>query len=126
MSQDDDLIEAAEQQFKTINAAKMRAQAHLAEYRAEGNRDGIAEQLQEIANIDTAAANLSNLYQRYHREQNPPAPPAQSAEEWRVKSAEKMDWNDAYQVAAKSRHGVDMEAFKAGIAEVQRRRARGE
>jgi hypothetical protein len=37
-----------------------------------------------------------------------------------------MDYSDVYQMLKHSKYGVDDAAFRDGIAEVQRRRARGE
>lgn len=126
MAYDDDLLGAAEQQMRTLQAARARIQADLAEARAYGDPAVIGQEIQALANVDQQVQALSNLADRHARSQNPPAPLPQTAEEWRVKSADKMTWDDAYHVAAKSKHGVDMDAFKAGIAEVQRRRSRGE
>jgi len=122
--QDDDLVQAAERRFQALNAARLRSQAQLAEYRAEGNGDGIEESLQEIANIDAASNNLVGLAKRHAQAQQPPPP--QTDQEWLTKAPERMDYNDVARMASKSKYGFDDAGFRAGIAEVQRRRARGE
>jgi hypothetical protein len=127
MAHDDDLVDGAEQQFKLIQAARARSEADLAEYRADRNTAGIAEELQTIANLDNSARNLSNLVERHARSQQPAAPVYQTDGEFMAKSPERMDYNDVYRIASKSKYGApDDAAFRAGIAEVNRRRARGE
>jgi hypothetical protein len=121
--EDDDLVEAAQQQFRVINAARMRSQAQLAEYRADRNSDGIQEELQNIANLDNAASNLTNLARRHAQSQQ--APPPQTDQEWLTKAPERMDYNDVAKMASKSKYGFDDASFRAGIAEVQRRRPWG-
>jgi hypothetical protein len=124
--QDDDLIEAAEWKFKELNAARMRSQAMLAEYRADNNKEGIGEMLQEISNVDAAVSNLTNLAQRHAQSQQPRQQAPQTDQEWLSKPAEKMDYNDVARMASKSKYGFDDTKFRAGIEEVARRRARGE
>jgi len=69
---------------------------------------------------------LMNLYSQYWHSQNPPVPPPPTLEERRAKPWEKMDYSDVWEIS-KSKYGPPDEAmFRAGIAEAQRRRARGE
>jgi hypothetical protein len=131
MAQDDDLVHGVEQQFKVIQAARARCEADLAEYRADGNTAGIAEELQTIANLDNSARNLSNLVERHARSQQPAAPIPQTPEELRVKPAEKMTWQDGLDVAingSKYGKGLDFNDpnVRRGYAEVMRRRSAGE
>jgi hypothetical protein len=37
-----------------------------------------------------------------------------------------MDWGDVWELSQKSKYGIDEAGFRAGMAEVQRRKARGE
>jgi hypothetical protein len=126
MAHDDDLIAAAEQQMRTLHAARTRTQADLAEARAYGDPGTIGTEIQTLANVDQQIQALADLARRHAQAQNPPQQAPQSDQEFLSKAPERMDYNDTYRIASKSRHGVDMDAFKAGIAEVQRRRARGE
>jgi hypothetical protein len=126
MAHDDDLVDGAEQQFKLIQAARARAEADLAEYRADRNTAGISEELQTIANLDSSARNLSNLVERHARSQQPAQPIPQTDQEWLSKAPEKMDYNDVARMVSKSKYGFDDASFRAGIAEVNRRRARRE
>jgi hypothetical protein len=126
MHEDDDLLEAAQQQFKTLGAARKRTEANLAEYRADGNREGISESLQELGNIDAAAANLTNLARRHAQASQPVQQAPQTDQEWMSKAPEKMDYNDVARIVSKSKYGFDDKKFREGIQEVARRRARGE
>jgi hypothetical protein len=126
MAHDDDLVDAADKQFKIIAAARSRAQADLDDYRAMGNTEGIAEELQTIANLDNSARNLSDLARRHAQSQQPAQPVPQTDQEWLSKAPEKMDYNDVARMVSKSKYGFDDASFRAGIAEVNRRRARGE
>jgi hypothetical protein len=57
---------------------------------------------------------------------NPPAAPPLSDEERAAKPLNRMNYQDVYAMLKHSKYGVDDNAFREGIAEVQRRRARGE
>jgi hypothetical protein len=82
--------------------------------------------VQQLANLDPELANLNNLYQRYQQSVNPPAAPPLSDEERAAKPLNRMNYQDVYAMLKHSKYGVDDNAFREGIAEVQRRRARGE
>jgi hypothetical protein len=129
--QDDDLVQGVEQQIKVLRAARSHSEALLAEYRADGNTYGIAEQLQEIANLDSSARNLTDLAQRHARAQQAPPQIPQTREELRVKPAERMTPQDGLDVAtANSKYGKGLDwndpNVRRGWEEVQRRRSRGE
>jgi hypothetical protein len=126
MAQDDFYLQAGSQRLAQIEAERAAALADLAAYKANGDRDSAAASIQQIANLDVELANLNNLYQRYQQSQNPPVPPEPTLEERRAKPWEKMDYSDVWEMS-KSKYGPPDEAsFRAGIAEAQRRRARGE
>ena len=123
--EDDDLVEAAQQQFRQLGTARLRAQAQLAEYRSDGNRDGIQEQLQELANIDAASSNLTNLARRHAQSQQAPLP--QTDGEFMAKRPERMDYNDVLQMTAKSKYGaVTPEELQRGINELHRLKGLGQ
>ena len=126
MAHDDDLLGAAEQQMRTLNAVRSRIQADLAEARAYGDPAAIGSEIQALANNDQQIQALSNLAERHARSQQPQYQAPQTEREWREKSPERMDYNDVAAIAAKSKYGFDDAKFREGIAEVQRRRARGE
>jgi hypothetical protein len=126
MSQDDDLFGAAEQQMRTLQAVRSRTQADLAEARVYGDPAAIGIELQALANTDQQIQALSNLAERHARSQQQAAPVPQNDQEWLSKAPEKMDYNDVARMAGKSKYGFDDASFRAGIEEVNRRRARGE
>jgi len=126
MSQDDFYVEAAKQRLETLEAAKMRAMADLAEQKACNDTYGAAETVQTIATLEDQRQSLLRLHQQHVQSMNPPPPPPETDQEWLSKPPEKMTYNDVAKIAGRSRHGFDDAAFRAGIQEVARRRARGE
>jgi hypothetical protein len=73
-----------------------------------------------------SAANMMNLYNRYWHSQNPPQPPEPTKEERMAKPWDRMNYADVWEMS-KSKYGPPDEAmFRAGMADAQRRRARGE
>ena len=87
---------------------------------------GAAEGAQLLANIQAERANLVALHQQHANSKIPYTPPQLSNEEKLAKDWSKCDWNDSWEWASKSKHGVDPKAFQAGMQEVMRRRQRGE
>lgn len=118
--------DAARQRYATLEAAKARVLADLAESKATGNDIAAAEELQTLATLNDQIASLNRLHQQYQQQQNPPSPVPETDQEWMSKSAEKMNYDDVARMASKSKYGFDDGAFRAGISEVARRRARGE
>ena len=129
MAHDDDLVEGAKQQFRTIAAARRRAEADLADYQSENNTAGIAEELQTIANLDQATQNLTSLARRYAAANQPP--PAPHPDAWKEKRVEEMTPADAMRMINEtSRYGKDLDFtdpyVRRGFVELQNRKARGE
>jgi hypothetical protein len=124
---DDDLVEGAQQQFKTLAAARRRAEADLAEAQVQGDTASIAEELQTIANLDMAAQNLTSLARRYAQANQPPAAPPPDA--WKTKRVEEMTSQDAFNMIREtSRYGKNMtvDEFNQGHAKLQQAKARGD
>ena len=117
--------ESAEARMERLNFQRQMALTNLQEARMTGDVHGGGEYAQEIADIDAAKANLVKLHNNYLQSQQP-VHQEQTDQEYMHKAPERMDYNDSYRIASKSKHGVDEAAFRAGIAEVQRRKARGE
>ena len=117
--------ESAEARMERLNYQRQMAMTNLQEARLTGDVHSGGEAAQEIADIDAAKANLIKLHNAYLQSQQP-VHQEQTDQEYMHKSPERMDYSDSYRIAAKSKHGVDEAAFRAGIAEVQRRKARGE
>jgi hypothetical protein len=118
--------EAAKQRLETLEAAKMRALAELAEQKACNDTYSAAETVQTIATLEDQRQSLLRLHQQHVAAQNPPAPLPENDQEWLHKAPEKMSYNDVARIMSKSKYGFDDAAFRAGIQEVARRRARGE
>ena len=126
MAQDDFYLQAGGQRLAQLEAERAAALADLAAHKANRDAESAAQTIQQIANLDIEVRNLNDLYVRYQASQNPPAPRPVSPEEREARPWQNMDWSDAYEIAKRSKHGVDDNAFRAGMAEVYRRRARGE
>jgi hypothetical protein len=120
-------LTAAQQRANMIEAELASAKADLAAYKANNDVESAGSTVQQIANLTAEQQNLSNLYSAYVQSQQPQQAPELSPEERAAKPIHRMDYRDAYELAKSgSKYGVDDNAFRAGIAEVQRRKARGE
>ncbi len=109
-----------------LDAEKAARLADLEAHRLKGDLEAAAEAVQAIADNDVARQNLTALCNQYVTSQNPPQPPELTQEERNAKPWTKMDYGDVWEMA-KSKFGPpDEKMFRAGIAETQRRRLRGE
>ena len=122
--------DAARQRFAELEASRAQILADLHQAKASGDAYQAADAVQRLADLDAAARNLADLHDRYARSQNPPPPPEISRDERMAKPLDRMDWSDALELAKTSKYGQDLKPddpnVRAGYAEVQRRRARGE
>jgi hypothetical protein len=124
MSQDDFYIAAGRRQLAVLEAARASALADLQSHRLNGDQESAAETIQTLAGLDAQSRELTALYNQYAASQTPPPPP--TLEERRAKPWERMDYSDVWEMS-RSKYGPPDEAsFRAGIAEAQRRRSRGE
>jgi hypothetical protein len=121
---DDPLIAGGRHRVAVIDAAIAAAQADLQAHIVNGDIEAIGESEQTIANLRADRQNMFNLHAEHVRSQTPPPPPTD--EERAAKPLHRMDYSDVYQMLKHSKYGVDDNAFREGIAEVGRRRARGE
>ena len=126
MASDDFYTFTARQRLQQINANRAQALADLEVCKANSDYESAAQAVQQIADLDSQRANLVALHRQYVESQTPVAPPELSQEEKHAKPIEAMNYGDVYEMANTSKYGVDENAFRAGIAEVARRRARGE
>jgi hypothetical protein len=125
MANDDFYIQAAQQRLNVIEAEKAACLADLQSHRLNGDADSAGDAVQRLANLESEKSNVVALVNQYAASQAPPPPLSQ--EERMAKPWDKMDYSDAYELAKSgSRFGIDDDAFRRGIAEVQKRRARGE
>jgi hypothetical protein len=127
---DDWYIEAGKARLQEIAAERAQHLANLEAARRDdpyGAGVDAGNAVQQIANLDAEHANLMNLYQRYWNSQHPPAPPEPTPEEVAARPISAMSYADVYNLVKRdSKYGVDDNAFREGMAEVARRRARGE
>jgi hypothetical protein len=122
---DDWYLTIGQQRLSELTAGRAQALADLELAKRDGDYDAASTALQNIADIDQAQANLGRLYDQYVRSQQPPPEP--SKEEIMAKPPERMTYADMYRILkADAKHGIDDNAYLAGIQEAQRRRARGE
>ena len=130
MATDDFYTSAAQQRFAELEASRAQSLANLQSAKATGDQYSASAAVQELANIDAEARNLAALHQQYQASQNPPPAPEASAEERHARPWDKMDGQDMLNLARGSKYAADLKPddphFRAGLAEVQRRRQRGE
>jgi hypothetical protein len=123
---DDFYVYAGETRLKEIAVERADALANLERAKLNSDYDTAGAAVSQIAALDAEQANMMNLYQRYWHSQNPPAPPPQTKEQLHAKPWDQMNYADDWEMS-KSKYGPPDEAmFRAGMAEAQRRRARGE
>lgn len=122
---EDFYIQSASARAAQLEAELQAAKADLAAHRANNDVESAAMTVQSIANLENEKQNLSNLYTSYVRSQQPPPPETQ--EQKQAKPWSQMNYQDVWELASNSKYGSpDESSFKAGMAEVARRRARGE
>jgi hypothetical protein len=122
---DDFYSRAWQHQMALLDAQKAANLADLQSHRVNGDVEAAGAVELELANTEAARANLVALHNQYIQSQQPPPP--ESAEVKAAKPIGQMTYADIYEMSAGgSKLGVDPDAFQRGIAEVQRRRARGE
>ena len=121
---------AARQRMQQLQAERAAALADLAAHRANGDYEFAGQAVQQVADLDAAAANLENLYSRYVQSQQPPQREQLTAEERAARPVSKMDWSDTVELARQSRYGKNIKAddpnLIAGWQEARRRSGRGE
>jgi hypothetical protein len=117
---------SARQRLERINAETAACQADLAAHKANGDYDSAGQTIQQLANLAAEQDNLSRLYNNYVQSQQPRQPRELTDQERLAKPVHRMDYGDVWQMANTGKYGVDEAKFRAGMAEVQRRKARGE
>ena len=126
MASPDFYVYAAQQRMAEIEAQRAQSLADLAQYRATNDYQSAGQAVQEIANLDAQRQALVNLHSQYVESQRVPEPPELTPEEKAAKPISAMDYGDVWEMSATSKYGVDENLFRAGMAEVARRRAKGE
>jgi hypothetical protein len=121
----DDYIEAGKRRFAVLEAARAAAVADIQAHRVNHDEEAMAEAIQTVANLDADLANLNNLYSRYIQStQAPPEPDEATLQAMPVQNMSHNQWFNYLNKTTK--HGLDVDAYRRGVAEVAARRARGE
>jgi hypothetical protein len=123
---DDYYTRVAKEQWAQLSAEKAQVLAHLEVAKANADDYSARASVQALADVEAKRANLVSLHQQYKASQEPVQPPELTQEEKHAKPWDRMTYADTWEIANTSKHGVDPEAFKAGIAHVAARKARGE
>jgi hypothetical protein len=122
--------DSAERRLQQLTANRAAQIADLEAHRLNGDHDAAAECIQQIADLDSARANLTQLYQNYVQSQTPATPPEPSAEERLARPINRMDWSDVVEMTRGSKYARNIQpndpALLAGWNEVRARRSRGE
>jgi hypothetical protein len=95
---DDSLIQGARKQYRTLEAAQARLQANLAEYIADGNEEGIAEELGNMTILELQKDKLGQMYDRHIQSQQPRYREPDTEAEFKAKTPEKMGWDDGLKI----------------------------
>jgi hypothetical protein len=130
MANDDPNVAAAIYRDREIQAKITAANADREAHNLNGDVQSAAACIQEIATLSREREDLHRLYNQYVQSQNPPPRQEQTKEELQAKSWDKMDWNDALELARTSKYGSKLDwrdpHVRAGYNEVLRKRATGE
>jgi hypothetical protein len=122
---DDPYIAAGRHRVAVIDAAISQAQADLQAHVVNNDLESAGESEQQIANLRADRQNLLNLHAEYQRSQTPPPEPSEA--ELQAMPVQNMSHNQWFNYLQKTtKHGVDVDAYRRGVAEVAARRARGE
>jgi hypothetical protein len=119
---------SARKRYQVLEAAKARAIANLEEYRATGDEDSAAEELQTLATINDQQASLQRLHQQYHQQMQPP--PAPRPDSWREKRTDEMTPQDVINMIQQGdgKHSKTMSAedYWRGYQKLQQAKAAGD
>ena len=128
MAYDDDFYDtAARKRYETLEAAKARCLADLAESKATGNEMAAEEELQMLATLNDQQASLSRLHQQYVAQKNPPRQERESVITARRAPA---DGNDALDILNYGKQPNDptrltADEYNRQLAELQRLKSKG-
>jgi hypothetical protein len=125
MAADDFYTYSAKHRLAQISAERAQWLANLEQAKASSDYEIGAQAEQAIANIDAETRNLHALHNQYVASQTPVQPPEPTQEEIAARPISAMDYSDVWRMSQNSKYGVDENAFRAGMAEVLRRRQQG-
>jgi hypothetical protein len=109
---EDYYIEIGRKRYQTLEAARLRTEATIAEHRANGYDEAAQEELGSLAHIVTEQQILENMRQQRVQQLTPQQPVEETPEQQRVKPMK--DWRDAARVC-----GVTEEQYIKGFQEAR-------
>jgi hypothetical protein len=122
--------DAARRRLDQLNAEAQRCLADLSDAKSNDDGDTAAVLVERLADIQSAQNRVHEIHRAYQASLNPPAPPPVSREQRAARRIEEMDAQDMLDMTRGSKYakGItwDDPNMRAGWAEAQRRRARGE
>jgi hypothetical protein len=126
----DPVLKGAMRRGQELVVQQRKTEVLLAEYSADDNEYGVAEAVAQLAQI-RAEGNALNQLHNEHVARNNYQPPQQTAEEWRVKSAEKMGGDDALAVVNYGKKPGDAtwisnEEYNRQVAVLRQKKSQGE
>jgi hypothetical protein len=122
---DDPYVAAGRHRVAVIDAAISQAQADLQSHVVNNDLESMGESEQTIANLRADRQNLLNLHAEYERSRMPVPEPSDA--ELQAMPVQNMTHNQWFNYLNKTtKHGVDVDGYRRGVAEVAARRARGE
>ncbi len=122
----DPVIDDIRETLREISTEMTEARANYERACMDGDDVARRAALRQLGAYQTEYNNAVNYGNQYWQSQHPPASPQPSKEQRDAKRWHEMNYADVWDMASKSKYGVDEAAFREGMAEVARRRARGE
>lgn len=130
MANKDDIAQSVERTWFRLEAESKMQAAAIDQARADGDDYALDTAVENYRAAERAKRQLLEDNQHWIASQNPQQPPQASKEERAARPWDKMNWDDALDVARTSRYAGNLRhddpAVQAGYAEVQRRRRAGE
>jgi hypothetical protein len=118
-------LERGEQRLAALRAGRAQALADLEAAKRDADADAADNAIAYLADINQQEANTIALYNQYAQSQMPPPEPDEAT--LQAMPVQNMTHNQWFQYLNKhSKYGVDVDAYRRGMAEVAARRARGE
>jgi hypothetical protein len=123
-------LEAVRERANAIEMELASCKADLLVHRQNGSLSEAGEAVQRIADLTSQQSNLQAMTQGYIQSQQPAQPEQLTDEERNARPWHKMTPDDGLALARQSKYGRTLDwndgHVRAGYAEAQRRRHRGE
>jgi hypothetical protein len=126
MASDDTPAYIARRGISEYDAEYTRKYADFQEALAGGDTLSATQYAKDMAKIREERKSFIEMYNEHVDAQRPPpSPPELSQEEKAAKPISAMDYGDVWEMSQNSKYGLDEDAFRAGMAEVRRRKLQG-